>query len=59
VYAVEEVSGEPHDQWFVASCEVAELETRARGAGSSRRRAEQEAAQRVLGQLTGEVTADD
>ena len=59
VYAVEEVSGEPHDQWFVASCEVAELEARARGEGSSRRRAEQDAAQRVLEQLTGEVTAHD
>jgi dsRNA-specific ribonuclease len=38
---------------------VAELEARARGEGSSRRRAEQDAAQRVLGQLTGEVTAHD
>lgn len=59
VYAVEEVSGEPHDQWFVASCEVPALEARARGEGSSRRRAEQDAAQRVLEQLTGEVTAGE
>jgi ribonuclease-3 len=59
VYAVDEVSGEPHEHWFVASCEVAELELRARGEGSSRRRAEQEAAQRVLQQLTREVTADE
>jgi ribonuclease-3 len=60
VYAVEEVSGEPHDQRFVASCEVAALELRASGEGSSRRRAEQEAAQRVLRQITGdEVTAHD
>lgn len=58
-YAVEEMSGEPHEHWFVASCEVAALGLRARGEGSSRRRAEQEAAQRVLEQLTGEVTAND
>jgi ribonuclease-3 len=47
-YALEEVGGEPHAQWFVASCETAELALRATGRGSSRRRAEQEAAQRVL-----------
>jgi ribonuclease-3 len=60
VYALDAVSGEPHDQRFVASCEVAALEVRASGAGSSRRRAEQEAAQQVLERITGdEVTADD
>ena len=32
-YAVEEVSGEPHEQWFVASCEVADLGLRATGEG--------------------------
>jgi ribonuclease-3 len=47
-YALEEVGGEPHEQWFVASCEVPDLAQRATGRGSSRRRAEQEAAQRVL-----------
>jgi ribonuclease III len=50
-YAVEEVAGEPHEQWFVASCEVAGLGLRERGEGSSRRKAEQEAAQRVLAAL--------
>ena len=54
-YAVEEVSGEPHDQWFVASCEVAALELRERGEGSSRRKAEQDAAQRVLAGLVREL----
>jgi ribonuclease-3 len=59
-YAVEAVSGEPHEQRFVASCEVAALDVRARGEGSSRRRAEQEAALRVLEQVTGdEGTAHD
>ena len=47
-YTLEEVGGEPHEQWFVASCEVPDLVQRATGRGSSRRRAEQEAAQRVL-----------
>ena len=52
VYAVEDVSGEPHEHWFVASCEVEELSLRERGEGTSRRRAEQAAAERVLGQLS-------
>jgi ribonuclease-3 len=47
-YALDEVSGEPHEQWFVASCEVPALGLRSQGEGSSRRRAEQEAAQRLL-----------
>jgi ribonuclease-3 len=47
-YALEEVGGEPHEQWFVASCEAADLGLRASGRGSSRRKAEQEAAQQVL-----------
>lgn len=47
-YTLEEVGGEPHEQWFVASCEVAALSLRGTGRGSSRRRAEQEAAQQVL-----------
>jgi ribonuclease III len=52
-YAVDEVSGEPHEHWFVASCEVAGLGLRERGAGTSRRRAEQVAAQRMLDALSG------
>jgi ribonuclease-3 len=60
VYAVEKVSGEPHEHWFVASCEVAAFGLQARGEGSSRRRAEQEAAARLLEQLaSGEETAHD
>ena len=47
-YAVEEVSGEPHEHWFVASCEVPDRGLRETGEGSSRRRAEQAAAQRTL-----------
>ena len=37
-YALEEVGGEPHEQWFVASCEATEPGLRATGRGSSRRR---------------------
>jgi ribonuclease-3 len=54
-YVVEEVAGEPHEQSFVASCAVPTLGLRERGEGSSRRRAEQEAAQRVLAALARQV----
>jgi ribonuclease-3 len=50
-YSIESVAGEPHQQMFVASCEVAGLGLRACGEGSSRRKAEQEAAQQVLQSL--------
>lgn len=50
-YAVEDMSGEPHEHWFVASCEVAARGLRETGEGPSRRRAEQAAAQRVLDAL--------
>ncbi len=55
-YTVESVSGEPHEQHFSVACEVAALGLRTRGEGSSRRRAEQEAAQRLLEVLGGEAT---
>ena len=51
-YTLEEVSGEPHDQWFVANCEVISKSLRCVGEGSSRRRAEQEAAQKALESLS-------
>jgi ribonuclease III len=47
-YAVDRTEGEPHAQTFHVTCEVAELGWRAQGTGSSRRRAEQEAAERIL-----------
>jgi ribonuclease-3 len=53
-YIVESVSGEPHEQHFAVACEVTSLGLRTRGEGSSRRRAEQGAAQRLL-----EVLADE
>jgi len=54
-YRVEQVSGEPHLQHFSVRCEVPELHIATAGEGSSRRRAEQDAAQRVLDSLTWEV----
>lgn len=47
-YTVLEVSGDPHDQRFRVRCDVNELAIAAEADGSSRRRAEQEAAQRLL-----------
>lgn len=47
-YTVLEVSGEPHDQRFSVRCDVPALAISAVADGSSRRRAEQEAAQRIL-----------
>ena len=47
-YTVLEVSGEPHDQRFSVRCDVPALALSAVADGSSRRRAEQEAAQRIL-----------
>ncbi len=51
-YAVEAVSGEPHEQWFVARCEVGALDLQSLGEGTSRRRAEQEAARQLLETLS-------
>ena len=50
-YAVDDVSGAPHEHWFVASCAVEAFGLRERGEGSSRRRAEQDAAGHALDEL--------
>lgn len=50
-YVVEGVDGEAHAQQFRVRCEVPALGLDSPGEGSSRRRAEQEAAQRVLDAL--------
>ena len=57
-YAVVRVEGEDHAQTFEVSCEVPALGVRAQGRGSSRRRAEQEAAERMLSQITGQESPD-
>ncbi len=53
-YAVDSERGSDHAKVFVVSCDVGELAAPTRGTGSSRRRAEQEAAATMLRGLTGE-----
>ena len=50
-YEVERTEGEAHEQTFWVTCEVAALGRRAGGMGSSRRRAEQAAAEGVLKEI--------
>lgn len=51
-YTVESITGEPHAQHFTMCCEIPTLALKAMGEGSSRRIAEQMAAQHVMEQLT-------
>lgn len=48
IYQVESIQGEAHQQVFIVSCEVTSLPKKVLGKGSSRRRAEQEAAEIML-----------
>ncbi|MFL6616984.1 MAG: ribonuclease III [Povalibacter sp.] len=50
-YVVDSVTGEAHSQMFQVSCSVEALGLKATGAGPSRRRAEQVAAQEILMRL--------
>jgi ribonuclease III len=50
-YQVESITGEPHEQQFAVRCTVGALGASAEGRGTSRRRAEQLAAERVLESL--------
>jgi len=50
-YSIDGVEGESHAQHFRVTCEVPALAARAQGEGSSRRRAEQAAAERLLAGL--------
>jgi ribonuclease III len=52
-YRVVSVAGEAHRQSFVVECSVSELKVKASGTGTSRQRAEQQAARAVLEQLEG------
>lgn len=47
-YDVVATSGSDHDQTFEVSCKVREIEKPVKGSGSSRRKAEQDAAKKVL-----------
>lgn len=55
VYSVLSVTGEPHQQTFVVECAIPELEMTSKGEGASRRYAEQQAAEKILNRLTGQV----
>ena len=48
LYTVESIAGEAHQQIFTIGCQVTGLSTKTIGKGTSRRRAEQEAAQAML-----------
>jgi ribonuclease-3 len=50
-YFVVEVYGEAHNQLFTIHCEVSVISTYLTGIGSSRRKAEQDAAQKALKKL--------
>lgn len=49
IYTVESVEGEAHQQLFTISCAVEGVEEKIYGKGTSRRRAEQDAAETMLG----------
>jgi ribonuclease-3 len=57
-YSVLGIEGEDHAQTFRVSCEVPGLALRVEGGGSSRRRAEQQAAGRMLAEIEGQRAAD-
>ena len=50
-YQVEQTSGKSHNQVFTISCNIADLELQSKGEGSSRKKAEQQAAQKILDKL--------
>ena len=50
-YAVETISGKDHNQTFEVSCQVQNQPTKTLGRAQSRRRAEQEAALKMLNRL--------
>lgn len=53
VYQVENVSGDQHQQEFLVSCQVDSIDWTAKGKGSSRRKAEQQAAAALVEHLEG------
>lgn len=57
-YQVESIEGEAHAQTFHVSCEVTALGLRVQGGGSSRRRAEQEAAELMLREVAPAVAVE-
>ena len=50
-YQVTQTTGKAHDQVFTVSCKILDLDMQSNGLGSSRKKAEQQAAQKILGLL--------
>jgi len=57
-YEVVDISGQPHAQRFAVRCTLADEARTTLGQGTSRRRAEQDAAERMLALLTGRARGD-
>ncbi|MDR3490857.1 MAG: ribonuclease III [Gammaproteobacteria bacterium] len=51
IYIVENIEGEAHNQIFIVSCTVSGIKEKSIGKGTSRRRAEQDAAEIMLGNI--------
>lgn len=50
-YQVAQITGKSHDQVFTVNCKLTDLDMQSSGQGSSRKKAEQQAAQKILDQL--------
>jgi ribonuclease-3 len=50
-YQVEQTTGKSHDQVFTVSCKLTDLDMQSKGKGSSRKKAEQQAAQKLIDKL--------
>jgi ribonuclease-3 len=50
-YQVEQITGKSHDQVFTVKCQLTDLDMQSSGKGSSRKKAEQQAAQKILNML--------
>lgn len=50
-YQVEQTAGKSHDQVFTVSCKLVDLDMQSTGKGSSRKKAEQQAAQKLIDKL--------
>ncbi len=54
IYEVKEIRGQAHNQTFMISCQIAGIEHHIEGTGTSRRKAEQQAATKALEVLSNE-----
>lgn len=50
-YKVEQTTGKSHDQVFTVSCKISDPDMKTNGQGSSRKKAEQQAARKILDKL--------